>query len=181
MLTALPAVTVSFILYLPTYISEIVLANSTMHTTYMNTTITFFLLALFSMLFGLISDYIGRKIVMVAGCVLSIIAGGVIFSFITDPSVLVITSLFIIIPITASLVNGVYAVSLVELFPAHCRNSGMGFSFNLGLAVIGGTAPFLFTYLIKLSGSIIAPYFLLATCALMSLIGALLWKSRFNL
>ncbi|ODN41500.1 MFS transporter [Piscirickettsia litoralis] len=181
LLTALPAVTVSFILYLPTYINKFVLGNNALHEIYVNTTISFFLLALFSMLFGLISDYIGRKLVMISGCILSILAGGVVFNFITEPSVLITTSLFIVIPITVSLVNGVYAVSLVELFPAHCRNSGMGLSFNLGLALIGGTAPFLFTYLIKLSDSIIAPYFLLSTCAIMSLIGALIWKSRFSL
>ncbi len=180
LLTALPAVTVSFILFLPTYLGEIISSGSNGFGNYSEVTISFFLFAVFSAFFGFISDIFGRKIIMVSGCIISSIVGGVIFYFISAPSQLMIILLVVLIPLSASLINGVYAVSLVELFPAYCRNSGFGLSFNAGLAIIGGTTPFLFTYSIKVTGLVAAPYFILFFCSVLSLIGALTWKSRFQ-
>ncbi|MGJ3493614.1 Proline porter II [Piscirickettsia salmonis] len=193
-LTALPAVTVSFILYLPTYLSYLnqpeLITNTTslnssnhMYQHYIATTFSFFIYALGSMIFGALSDKLGRKCVMLIGCILTILVCGLIInkSNLTHLSKSSTEIIFaIILPLSVSLINGVYAISIIELFPSPIRSSGMGLSYNLGYAMIGGTAPLLFTFSIQTTKQSTAPLYLIMLYSLITLIGLYNYQSHFK-
>src|SRR5262249_23655630 len=54
---------------------------------------------------------------------------------------------------------------LVELFPTRTRYTGIAIGYNLGQALLGGTAPLVGTALIRLTGNDLAPAFFLIGCA----------------
>lgn len=50
-------------------------------------------------------------------------------------------------------------IAMVEIFNARIRYTGLSFGFNLGLAIFGGTAPLIATWLIQITGSGMMPAF----------------------
>ena len=46
---------------------------------------------------------------------------------------------------------------LAELFPTAVRSTALAISYGLGTALFGGTAPFLATWLVRRTGSPVAP------------------------
>ncbi len=68
---------------------------------------------------------------------------------------------------------GPMAATLVELFPTRIRFSGIGVSYNIALAIFGGTAPLVSTWLVSRTGDIESPAYYLITMALISLIATL--------
>lgn len=63
--------------------------------------------------------------------------------------------------------------AMTELFPTARRYSGFSVGYNLSIALFGGTAPYLSTFLIDVTGASIAPGFLLAGAAVLSILTAL--------
>ncbi|QSH41928.1 MFS transporter [Lentisphaerota bacterium ZTH] len=177
-LTALSACTISLILYLPTYLISILGFEA--ESSYLVTTTSFLILAVCSMIFGYVSDKAGRKIVLISGSVLSVFSGFAGFYMLIHAGHAWVYAFSILIAVTVGMVNGAYGISIIELFPANVRASGMGLSFNMGLAIIGGLSPFLFTFLIKETGSPMAPYLLFLVCAVITGISGWHWKSSFN-
>ena len=70
--------------------------------------------------------------------------------------------------------DGTLATFLTELFPTKVRFTGFAFSFNSANALFGGTAPFMATWLIGLSGSKLAPAWYLVIAAAVALIAMLM-------
>lgn len=62
---------------------------------------------------------------------------------------------------------------LVESFPAHVRYSGISIAHNLSMAIFGGSAPFIATFLTRQLDTLLAPAFYLVFAALMAAIGLL--------
>jgi MHS family proline/betaine transporter-like MFS transporter len=58
---------------------------------------------------------------------------------------------------------------LFKLFPAQIRYTGVGFAYNLSNAILGGPAPLLSLYLIKITGSNMAPAYYFILLGLISL------------
>jgi MHS family proline/betaine transporter-like MFS transporter len=75
--------------------------------------------------------------------------------------------------VCAALINGPSSAAFVELFPTQTRYSGIAFAYNGSQAVLGGTTPFVATYLIQLTGQPLAPaFYLLATVVLCGIAAA---------
>jgi MFS family permease len=56
--------------------------------------------------------------------------------------------------------------ALTELFPTRVRDSGVGISFNIAGVLVGGSAPYIATWLIQQTGDKCSPaYFLMAVGA----------------
>jgi predicted MFS family arabinose efflux permease len=83
------------------------------------------------------------------------------------------TVLLILAGISASLINGTFAVLLTDLFPTRVRYSGVALCFNLAFAVFSGTAPLVATSLIRSSALSTAPAFIMVACGLLTLVGSL--------
>ena len=75
------------------------------------------------------------------------------------------------IPASATAANLLAAQT--EMFPTRIRYTAYAIAMNVGVALFGGTAPFVATYLISATGSNLAPAYYLMLAAALSLITAL--------
>jgi MHS family proline/betaine transporter-like MFS transporter len=83
------------------------------------------------------------------------------------------TVLLLLAGVSASFVNGTFAVLLTDLFPTRVRFSGVALSFNVAFTVFSGTAPLVATSLVRSSGLDTAPSFVMMACGLLTLVGSL--------
>jgi hypothetical protein len=64
-------------------------------------------------------------------------------------------------------------VILTDLFPTRIRFSGVALGFNVAFTIFSGTAPLVATSLIRSSGSVTAPAFVMVACGLLTLVASL--------
>jgi MHS family proline/betaine transporter-like MFS transporter len=128
---------------------------------------------------GILSDKIGKDTLMMLSSASVVIFSYPLFWFIDNaitPIPIFILQLFIAISGTAFAAP---AISFIpELFPPEERYSGVSFSFNLGQALLGGTAPLIAVALVSLIGSSVAPAFYLIFTSLLSFIAVMHAKKR---
>ena len=70
--------------------------------------------------------------------------------------------------------DGTLATFLSESFPTNVRYSGFALSFNGANALLGGTTPFIVTWLIKVTGSPLAPAGYLTAISLIAMVAILM-------
>lgn len=134
----------------------------------------FLMLTMSAMLpfFGWLSDFIGRKRLMIASCL-----GLIVFSFPIVACSLNTTSFdaFLLSQICLFFITAGFiapsAVFFTSLFPAKNRYSGMGVASTLGEAIFGGTTPLIAASLVYFSNSNLAPAFYLILCGCIGLLG----------
>jgi MFS transporter, MHS family, proline/betaine transporter len=154
--------------YMPTYLSnelgfgasESFLATSVALLTYIG----------FIFLTGLASDRFGRKKILITASVSFIVLTVPAFMLLDSDSFLVILLVQILLGGMLTLNDGTLPSFLAEIFPTKVRYSGFAVSFNMGNAIFGGTAPFIATLLIGMSGNLLAPGWYLMAAALISLV-----------
>ncbi|CEG09513.1 Inner membrane metabolite transport protein YhjE [Afipia felis] len=105
-------------------------------------------------LFGLLSDYVGRKPLYIAGTILSMIAAFPLFTFVEtkDPTTIAI-AIAIIMSITHGLMFSPQAAFIPELFGTKVRYSGASLGVQVSAAISGGFAPMIATGLLAYYGS----------------------------
>jgi MFS family permease len=112
----------------------------------------------FFLFFGSLSDRIGRKKIMMAGCLIAAITYVPIYmgmnAFKGNPVVL--TALVLIQVIYVTMVYGPIAAFLVELFPAKIRYTSMSLPYHLGNGEFGGFTPLIATSIVAATGNIYA-------------------------
>ncbi|HUD86783.1 MAG TPA: MFS transporter [Xanthobacteraceae bacterium] len=132
-----------------------------------------------TLLFGALSDFVGRKPIMIAALVLYLAVTYPLFSWLHDhPS---FTNLMVTQIALCSLLGAFYgpmSTALAEQFPAHVRSTGLGIAYNVAVMVFGGFAPFFVTWLIGTTGSPVAPAFYVMFGAAAGLLAALFLKDR---
>src|SRR5579862_6825693 len=105
-------------------------------------------------LFGWLSDKIGRRYIMCAGFALAVITYWPVFNAFTtfkdNPVILTLLVLYLVILVT--MVYGPIAAFLVELFPARIRYSSMSLPYHVGNGVFGGLVPLAGASIAALSG-----------------------------
>jgi MFS transporter, MHS family, proline/betaine transporter len=88
-----------------------------------------------------------------------------------------LTFLCVAAGLCAGLTNGSFAVLLTDLFPTRVRFSGVALVFNVSFTLFSGMAPLAATTLIRETGSVVSPAYLMMGSALLALIGSL-WVKR---
>jgi MHS family proline/betaine transporter-like MFS transporter len=130
-------------------------------------------------IFGIVSDRIGRKPVVIGAMILYLVLTYPLFVWMNaNPS---LTSLMVTQIVLCSVVGiffGPISTVLAEQFPAHIRSTGLGLSYNVAVMVFGGFAPFFVTWLIATTGSPVAPAFYVMFGAAVGLLAALFLKER---
>ncbi len=157
--------------YMPTYVHEelgISEAKSTMISSVM---LTIYIAAIAVM--GTLSDAVGRRKMLIGACLGFIFLSVPVFWIMGQGSIWVILACEIFFALILTANDGTLASFLAESFPTEVRYSGFALSFNFANAIFGGTAPFIATWLIKVTGSSLAPAFYLVAVAIVAL-GAML-------
>lgn len=171
LLTAVSAATISLFLYLPTYLSSVL--HLQVSRVYLLNVAAFSCFACMTAFFGWLSDHAGRTRIMLIGALLLSLASYSLFYGLTTCGNSFIGLFILLLASLAGMMNGCYAVTIAELFPARLRYSGMGVSYSLGFALFGGLAPLIFTGLIKAFADSKAPAYYLVFCSLLTLAAVL--------
>ena len=126
--------------------------------------------------FGALSDRYGRK--------RTLMAGAIGFVFLSAPMLWLMTSQGLIIIILGGLVllvmlmlyTGPVVAAIGEEFPSKARYSALAVGYNLGSAVLGGTAPLVAALLIDWFDTPVAASFLLIIASVIAI--PLLWRMK---
>jgi len=123
---------------------------------------------------GLLSDKYGRKPVLVAGALMFIFGAYPLFEVLELSGL--VPSLMAQIGLAA--IMGVYfapiPATLLELFPTEVRFSALSIAHSLAMAIFGGSAPLVATWLIHVTDNYSAPALYLSLAACISLF--FIWK-----
>ncbi|HXP92676.1 MAG TPA: MFS transporter [Candidatus Binatia bacterium] len=129
----------------------------------------------FFLVFGALSDRIGRRNIMVAGFALAVLTYIPVFKAMqanaANPVMLTILVFYMVILVT--MVYGPIAAFLVELFPARIRYTSLSLPYHIGNGVFGGLVPLISTSLVVATGNHFAGLYYPMTIAAIGVVVAL--------
>ncbi len=145
----------------------------------------------FFIFFGWLSDKIGRKKIMMTGCLIAALSWIPIYKAMTaysghrylsefgesdydyNPAMLVVLVWIQVMFVT--MVYGPIAAFLVELFPTHIRYTSMSLPYHIGNGVFGGMVPLIGTYFVAKTGDMYAGLYYPIAIALMTFVIGMIW------
>lgn len=120
--------------------------------------------------FGALSDRVGRKPLLIAGALGFIVfSWPVLIMFNSGQAWAVYVGQVLMVLVLATF-SGAAPAALAELFPTNVRFSALGIGYNFSVMAFGGTAPFVATALVALSGAPQAAALLPIAAAIITLI-----------
>jgi metabolite-proton symporter len=129
-------------------------------------------------LWGHLSDRIGRRRVVAAGCVLMMLWPFLYFHLLEAGSLaLAFVAIVVALPVH-DLQYGPQAAVIAESFPGRLRYSGSSLGYQLASITSGGPAPLVATWLMHTYGSSTSVAIYIAACAAISLVSLLLLPDR---
>jgi MFS transporter, MHS family, proline/betaine transporter len=130
-------------------------------------------------IFGWLSDYVGRKPIIVSALLCYLLFLYPLFSWVhVNPT---LTNLSIMQAVLCSLIGvlfGPISTALAEQFSPGVRSTGLAISYNFAVMLFGGFAQFIVTWLIRVTGSPIAPVYYVMAGAVVGLIASLFLIDR---
>ena len=153
--------------YLPTYFTKTLEFTKT--NAFISITIASIVAIILIPPLGALSDRIGRKPLLIAGAVgfavfayplfMLLNTGSLAAAIAAHAALAAIESVFV----SASLAAG------AELFATRVRSSGYSIGYNVSVAIFGGTAPYVATWLVARTGNEIAPAYYVIAAAIITL------------
>ncbi|MFM7761330.1 MAG: MFS transporter [Burkholderiaceae bacterium] len=111
-------------------------------------------------LFGMLSDRIGRRAVLMLAAVLYLILTYPMMAWLlAEPSLIRLTVMQIVLCSAIAVGFGAISTALAEQFPVRQRSTGLALAYNVAVMIFGGFAQLIVTWLIKETGSLLAPSF----------------------
>lgn len=146
--------------YMPTYISKILKFPLSIGFSLNTILVIMFMIAIpFA---GKLADKIGRKpVIMYSALAFAVLSYPLFYILSTTQSAVVLLVVLVIFSVLESLLCGGATVYMTEIFPTHIRCSAIAIGYNIAVACFGGTAPFISTFLVKVTGSNLGPTYYL--------------------
>ena len=159
--------------YMPTYVTEELGFSSNTATLATSVMLVVYIAAIFLM--GHLSDSFGRRRMLIAACIAFIVLSIPLFIMMTKAGgrleIVILCQIVFALILTAN--DGTLATFLAESFPTNVRYSGFALSFNSANALLGGTTPFIVTWLIRATGSSLVPAVYLTVVSLIAMMAIL--------
>jgi MFS transporter, MHS family, proline/betaine transporter len=135
------------------------------------TTAGLLLLALAAPLLGWCSDRIGRKPLLLAACAAFVLLPYPAFSLmLSQPSLGTAIVVQLVLALAIAVFSGPGPAAIAEIFPTRVRSTWMSTGYSVAVAVFGGFAPFIATWLIARTGNPAAPSFYVMGAAVVSMV-----------
>lgn len=126
---------------------------------------------------GCLGDRFSRRRLLILTAIAIVVTAWPCFYLLQWHSMLALLGVFSIATLLSSLEQGNTLIAVVENCPAAVRVSGVAFAYNLGMAIFGGTAPWLVARL-STQISCYAPAYYVMAAAILTGIVALTLKDR---
>jgi MFS transporter, MHS family, proline/betaine transporter len=159
-----------FFSHLPAYLSAVLKYDP--RQAVFSQTVGVVLHALAILFVGWIADRIPPRHLLRAGALTLLVLAYPFYVALEQRSVN-LTLILAIAGICGGLTNGTFAVLLTDLFPTRIRFSGVALGFNIAFTIFSGMSPLIATTLMRETGSLASPGFLMAGCGLLALAGSL--------
>ena len=137
------------------------------------TTVVFLALAVFVVLipiWGALSDRIGRKPLLLLSAGGYVVLSYPLFMMASSGSAVLALVAQLTMIVFLSFFSGPCPATYSELFPTRVRYTALSVGYNIAVAIFGGFAPFIATWLIKVTGSTLAPAYYLMAAAIISFV-----------
>jgi MHS family proline/betaine transporter-like MFS transporter len=143
-------------------------------------TLSMLVLMILTPVAGWLSDDVGRNPVMGVASVCIIIFSYPLFLLATTGAMWSAFLAQLIFAVFMSGVIGPLPAALAEMFPPKYRYSGIALGYNLALALFGGTAPLISTWLIMKTNNLMAPSIYLIFLAIITFYAILIRNPQFE-
>jgi MHS family proline/betaine transporter-like MFS transporter len=164
--------------YLPTYFTQTL--GYTKTDAFISITVASIVALLLILPLAALSDRVGRKPLLIAGAVGFAVFAYPLFSLLNSGSlVAAIAAHAGLAAIEAVFVSASLAAG-AELFATRVRSTGYSIGYNVSVALFGGTAPYLATWLADRTGNDLAPAFYVIAAAVASLATVLTMRETAN-
>jgi MHS family proline/betaine transporter-like MFS transporter len=124
-------------------------------------------------IFGALSDRFGRKPLLSAASILLVVASYPLFLIMQSGAEWAGLVSTIGLAVILSIILGVHAVTVAELFPTRTRQSGLSIAYSVTAAIFAGTVPYFLTLLIAKTGIQMMPAFYLIAVGVLGLVTVL--------
>jgi MHS family proline/betaine transporter-like MFS transporter len=120
-------------------------------------------------LWGRLSDRVGRRPLLLACCAAFLLLPWPVATFLTSgPPFGAIIALQVFMAVVIALFSGTGPAAIAEIFPTRSRSTWMTTGYALAVAIFGGFAPYIATWLIRETGSPIAWVYYVMAAAVVS-------------
>ncbi len=144
------------LIYMPTYAKTQL--NIALNDAFIAQVIGLICLALLTPLFGVLSDRIGRRPVLMAAMVAYLVLPYPLFAWLqAEPGLFRLAVMQVTLCSAVAIGFGAISTALAEQFPARVRSTGLALAYNFAVMLFGGFAQLIVTWLIKATGSPLAP------------------------
>ncbi len=138
-------------------------------------------LTLMTPVFGGLSDRLGRRpVLMVAMLSYLILPYPLLGWLLTEPSLMRLAVMQVVLCTVVAISFGPLSTALAEQFPVHMRSTGLALAYNFAVMLFGGFAQLIVTWLIRETGTPLAPAFYVMFGACAGMTGAWFTVDRYR-
>jgi MFS transporter, MHS family, proline/betaine transporter len=120
---------------------------------------------------GALSDRIGRRPLLLASCAAFLVLPYPLFAILlASPTLPTAIAVQVLFALSIALFSGPGPAAIAEIFPTRMRSTWMSIGYSLAVALFGGFAPYVATWLIARTGSPLAPTWYVIGAAIVSAI-----------
>jgi MHS family proline/betaine transporter-like MFS transporter len=153
--------------YLPTYFTKTLEFTKT--NAFVSITIASIVAIILIPPLGALSDRVGRKPLLITGAVGFAIFAYPLFMLLNTGSLAAAIAAHAALAAIESVFVSASLAAGAELFATRVRSSGYSIGYNVSVAVFGGTAPYVATWLVDRTGNVTAPAYYVIAAAIITL------------